>query len=168
MKHSTGGGMEDREQDREYLRQAVQLAASHLQAGEGGPFGALVVRGEEIVGQGWNRVVALNDPTAHAEIVALRNAAGKLSAFHLAGCTLYSSCEPCPMCLAAAYWARVERIVFAACREQAAAAGFADARIYREMALPLSGRSLRMVQIALPEAEEMMTAWVRMEGKVRY
>src|SRR4051812_2250522 len=105
--------------DETFMRLAVELAAEHMRAKDGGPFGAVVVRDGEVIGRGWNRVTGTNDPTAHAEVVAIRNAASAIQSSSLAGGVLYTSCEPCPMCLAAAYWARVDRIVFAADRYDA-------------------------------------------------
>ena len=117
--------------DDRFLARAVELAAAGSERGDGGPFGAVIVRAGEIVGEGWNRVVAGKDPTAHAEIGAIRAACAALASFHLPGCTLYASSEPCPMCLAAAYWARIERIVFANSRAEAAAIGFCDDDLYQ-------------------------------------
>ena len=119
-----------------FLREAIRLSIESLDANQGGPFGAVIVRGDEIVGRGWNRVTTANDPTAHAEIVAIRDACKRLNTFSLAGCELYSSCEPCPMCLAAIYWSRLDSLVFAATRDDAADAGFDDALFYEELARP--------------------------------
>ena len=115
--------------DERHLERAVQLSLDKMRAGAGGPFGAVVARGAQQIAEGWNQVTSANDPTAHAEIVAIRRAAAALGTFDLSGCTLYASTEPCPMCLAAAYWARVDSIVFANRRDAATAAGFDDARI---------------------------------------
>src|ERR1700733_13391182 len=134
-------------QDLEFMQIAIQLAAQHMRAKEGGPFGAVIARGADIVGRGWNQVTSLNDPTAHAEITAIRAAAASAGSFQLRGCVLYSSCEPCPMCLGAAYWARLDRIVFAATRADASAAGFDDAEIYQELALPPLTRKLPMQEV---------------------
>lgn len=134
----------------------------------GGPFGALVVVAGRIVGKGWNKVTSTNDPTAHAEIVAIRAACRRLQAYHLPQAVLYSSCEPCPMCFAAACWARVPRIVFAASRKDAAAIGFADEDLYREIALPREARRIRMDQFLQNEARRIMRAWYRTPGIVRY
>src|SRR5580658_3116882 len=123
-------------QDLQFMKIAVDLAAQHMRAGEGGPFGAVVTRGADILARGWNKVTSSNDPTAHAEMSAIRAAAAAVGSFQLRGCVLYSSCEPCPMCLGAAYWARLDRIVFAATRVDAAAAGFDDAEIYQEFSRP--------------------------------
>lgn len=117
--------------DELYLRRAIELASEHMLAGHGGPFGAVVVREGVVLGEGWNQVTTTNDPTAHAEVVALRAATRKLATWQLPGAVLFASCEPCPMCLAAAWWARVDRIVFAASRDDAAAAGFAATPLKR-------------------------------------
>src|SRR5262245_29961376 len=124
-----------------FLREAIRLSIDKMQANEGGPFGAVIVRDGQIIGRGWNRVTSTNDPTAHAEIVAIRDACSRLKTFSLAGCEIYSSCEPCPLCLAAIFWARLDRIFYAATCEDAAAAGFDDGILYRELALPVANRS---------------------------
>src|SRR6185436_9946050 len=119
--------------DIRFLREAIVLAKEHSYAGAGGPFGAVIVREGIILGRGWNQVISANDPTAHAEIIAIREACRGARAFHLHGAVLYTSCEPCPMCLMAACWAHVARIVFAADRNDAAAIGFDDARLYEQI-----------------------------------
>ena len=152
----------------EFMQAAVRLAADHMRARDGGPFGAVVVRGSEIIGRGWNRVTSTNDPTAHAEVVAIRAAAETLHSFSLEGCVLYTSCEPCPMCLAAAYWARMERIVFAADRHDAAAAGFDDEQFYAEFGLPFSERRIRTDQTLREAAVQVFEEWRAMPDKVLY
>jgi len=154
--------------DLDFIQRAIQLAAEHMRAKDGGPFGAIVARDNEIIAAGWNQVTSSNDPTAHAEIVAIRAAAARLGSFVLQGCVLYSSCEPCPMCLGAAWWARVERIVFAATRTDAAGAGFDDEKLYRELALPPASRRLPMQQILRDKAVEVFEEWRRMPGKIMY
>lgn len=154
--------------DETFLREAIRLSHDRMREGCGGPFGAVVVREGRIVARGWNRVTTASDPTAHAEIVAIRRACARLRTFSLAGCTLYSSCEPCPMCLGAAYWARVDRLVFAAGREDAAAAGFDDARIYDEMPLPPPDRSLPTTQLLRAEAVQAFDAWLANPDRVVY
>jgi len=139
-----------------------------MEAGCGGPFGAVIVQAGLIVSEGWNQVTSSNDPTAHAEIMAIRSAAASLGRFSLAGCTLYTSCEPCPMCLAAAYWARVDRVVYAATRQDAAAIGFDDHAIYRELALPASQRSLPMQQMLHAEGVQVFDAWRAKADKTPY
>jgi guanine deaminase len=137
-----------------WMREAIRLSREGCAAGEGGPFGAVVVEtaGGRIVGRGCNRVLATNDPTAHAEIVAIRDASRALSRHHLAGCDLVTSCEPCPMCLAAAYWARVDRIWYGNTREDAGRIGFQDDFLYEELAAPLERRKIPLVRILGEEA----------------
>ena len=130
------------EQDREYLQQAIALARRGVEEGRGGPFGCVIVREGEVVGKGNNGVTSTNDPTAHAEIMAIRDACSRLGHFQLTGCVVYASCEPCPMCLGAIYWARPSRVVYAATRQQAAAAGFDDEFIYREIEVPEGERKI--------------------------
>src|SRR5690606_30414999 len=119
--------------DPKFLRAAISLSLEKMQANEGGPFGAVIVRDGEIIGRGWNRVIATNDPTAHAELVAIRDACSQVKTFSLAGCELYTSCEPCPMCLAAILWARLDCVHYAATADDAAAAGFDDQHLYNEI-----------------------------------
>jgi guanine deaminase len=154
--------------DTDFLRTSIELARRHMEVGHGGPFGALVVYDNQIISEGWNQVTSTNDPTAHAEIVAIRSASCSLSRFSLEGCTLYTSCEPCPMCLAAAYWARVDRLVYAATREDAAAIGFDDETIYRELSLPITNRRLPMQQMLREEAVQVLNAWRDKADKVPY
>lgn len=154
--------------DSEFLEASIQLSRKHMEAGHGGPFGAVIVHENQILSEGWNQVTSINDPTAHAEIVAIRSAASKLGRFSLEGCTLYTSCEPCPMCLAATYWARVDRLVYAAAREDAAAVGFDDDAIYRELALPVAKRSLPMQQMLRVEAVRVFAEWRDKADKVPY
>jgi len=155
-------------QDTEFLQRAIDLAAEHMRALDGGPFGAVISRQNKIIATGWNRVTSTNDPTAHAEVVALRAAAAELRSFSLEGCVLYSSCEPCPMCLGAAYWARVERVVFAGTRQDAAGAGFDDEFLYRELALPPASRQLPMQQMLRDKAVDVFNEWRRLPGKTMY
>lgn len=150
------------------MQMAIDLSAQHMRALEGGPFGAVIVQGDKVIGQGWNQVISANDPTAHAEVNAIRAAARALAKFRLEGCVLYSSCEPCPMCLAAAYWARVDRIVFAATRAEAAGIGFDDSEIYDQLSLPPFGRKLPMQQALQDEATAVMEEWRRMPNKTMY
>ena len=155
--------------ERAFLQRAVALAADCLTKPTDGPFGAVVVRDGRIVAEGQNRVTQDNDTTAHAEVVAIRNACIAENTFHLApGAVLYTSCEPCPMCLAAAYWAKVERIVFASDRDDAAKAGFDDAFIYDEMPKPPSERQVPMRRIALTEADDVFQAWIDKPDKIAY
>ncbi len=147
---------------------AINLAAQHMRARAGGPFGAVIVRGDKIIARGWNKVTSLNDPTAHAEITAIRNAAAAVNSFQLRGCVLYSSCEPCPMCLGAAYWARLDRVVFAATRTDASKAGFDDAVIYDELSRPPLARKLPMQEMMRHQAMEVFAEWMRMPDKISY
>ena len=151
-----------------FLREAIRLSIEKMEANEGGPFGAVVVRDGQIIGRGWNRVTSANDPTAHAEIVAIRDACSRLHTFCLAGCELYCSCEPCPLCLAAIYWARLDRIFHAATCEDAAAAGFDDQLFYRELARPTVDRSIPMEQALREEACAAFKAWLEKEDRIRY
>jgi guanine deaminase len=153
--------------DEQFLREALALAEASVASG-GGPFGAVVVRDGRVIGRGSNRVVPHNDPTAHAEIVAIRAACTVEGDFHLAGSTLYVNCEPCPMCFAAAYWARIERIVFAASRAAAAQAGFDDVALHEQVALPISARSVVMVQLLREESSKAFELWRRLENRVEY
>lgn len=151
-----------------FLREAIRLSIEKMEAGEGGPFGAVIVRQGEIAGRGWNRVTSTNDPTAHAEIVAIRDACANLKTFNLSGCEIYTSCEPCPMCLAAIYWARLDRVYYAATCDDATAAGFDDSPFYKELALPLGSRSLPMVQYLQEEASEAFTRWLNKQNRAIY
>lgn len=150
-----------------FLREAVQLAAESVSAG-GGPFGALVVRGGEIVGRGRNLVTKSRDPTAHAEVVAIRDACRNLHSHQLAGCELYSSSEPCPMCLGAIYWARPDAVYFANERDEAAAAGFDDAFIYDEIGLLPGDRRIRMYRVEVDGAGEPFRLWHMKTDRVDY
>lgn len=152
----------------EFLRRAIALATHNVTSGRGGPFGAVVVRNGEIIAEGANQVTSSLDPTAHAEVVALRAAAQKLGAFDLSGCEIYSSCEPCPMCLAACYWARVDALYFGAGAEDAARAGFDDAFLYEQMRKPAAERALRAQQLLQGEAWESFAAWMSSPFKVEY
>ncbi len=154
--------------DSDFLKTSIELSRQHMEAGHGGPFGAVIVHENRIIAEGWNQVTSINDPTAHAEVMAIRSAASRLSRFSLEGCTLYTSCEPCPMCLAAAYWARLDRLVYAASREDAAAIGFDDALIYHELALPISQRRLPMHQMLRDEAAQVFAAWHAKVDKIPY
>lgn len=161
----TADGMDT---DRRHLVRAVQLAAEQVRTRRGGPFGAVIVKDGAIIAEGCNEVTSGNDPTAHAEIVAIRRACRALGSFSLAGATIYSSCEPCPMCLAAIYWARVDRLVFANTRVQAAAIGFDDALIYDEIPKAIGERRLATLHLPLIEGEEAFAAWAGMTDKVAY
>jgi len=151
-----------------FMARAIQLSIDNVHSGAGGPFGAVVVKGGTAIGEGANQVTALNDPTAHAEVVAIREACKKLSAFDLEGCEIYSSCEPCPMCLGAIYWARLSRIYFANAEADASRIGFDDSMIYRELAQPHSQRKIPMVQMMREEALAAFRAWESRPNKIEY
>ena len=151
-----------------FLSRAIELAQKANLSGDGGPFGAVIVAQGKIIAEGWNRVLASGDPTAHAEISAIRSACATLGHFHLTGCTLYTSSEPCPMCLSAAYWARIERIVFANSRAEAAAIGFCDDELYEELNRHFSARSIVMEHHPLPEALQPMQDWFNKADHTRY
>jgi guanine deaminase len=142
-----------------YLRQAIDLAREGVEGGEGGPFGCVIVKDGVVVGKGCNGVTSTNDPTAHAEIVAIRDACQRLGDFQLLDCEVYASCEPCPMCLGALYWARPKRVVYAATRHEAAEAGFDDAFIYREINLEDGERRIPFVHRPVGEAGELFALW---------
>src|SRR2546423_9473249 len=152
----------------DFMRRAIALAAENVRSGAGGPFAALVVRQAEIIAEGANLVTASNDPTAHAEIIAIRRACAALNDFQLRGCEIYSSAEPCPMCLAAIYWSRAERIYFGASRQDAAAIGFDDCLIYEQLAQPVNQRELPTQQLLREEALESFREWERKPDKIRY
>lgn len=153
---------------KEFMREAIRLSVHQMRAGKGGPFGAVVVRRGRIVGRGWNRVTSDNDPTAHAEISAIRAACRKLRTFKLDDCELYTSCEPCPMCLAAIYWARIKRVFFGNTRKDAARIAFDDDFLYREVARPLVKRSLPMKQLLRSEALAAFVEWSVKADKIAY
>jgi len=151
-----------------FLREAIRLSFEKMEGNEGGPFGAVVVRNGEIVGRGWNRVTSTNDPTAHAEVVAIRDACSRLNTFSLEGCELYSSCEPCPLCLAAIYWSRIDRIYYAATCDDAAAAGFDDRYFYGEIMKPSAERAIPIEQALRDEALVALRAWTNKPDRIRY
>ena len=151
-----------------YLERAIELAQLGMERGLGGPFGAVVVRDGEVLAEGCNQVTSTLDPSAHAEVVAIRAACQRLGSFTLAGCQIYSSCEPCPMCLAAIYWARLDGLYFAASRSDAAAVGFDDEFLYLELNKPLAERSLLAEQALQDRATAMMQRWLQMPTDRRY
>lgn len=151
-----------------YMEEAIALAIENVRSGKGGPFGCVIVRDDRIVGRGTNQVTATSDPTAHAEIVAIRDACATLGSFQLDGCDIYATSEPCPMCLGAIYWARPRRVFFAASRGEAAAAGFDDDYIYRQMALPAPERNLQMRQLPVDGATDVFQAWLDFKDRVEY
>jgi len=150
------------------MRRAITLSLDNVRSGQGGPFAAVVVRGDEILAEGTNQVTSTNDPSAHAEMLAVRAACRKLQYFQLAGCEIYTSCQPCPMCLGLIYWARPDKLYYANTAEDAAAIGFDDARIYRELQLPPADRSIPMVQMLRDEALAAFRAWQEKPGKIYY
>ena len=150
------------------MRHAVRLSAERMRDGAGGPFGAIIVKDGKVIAEGWNRVTSTNDPTAHAEVTAIRDACNSLGTFSLRGCDIYTSCEPCPMCLAAIYWARLDRVFFANSREDAAAIGFDDALIYGEVSKPIEDRIIPTTKLALPEAAAVFAEWQAKPDKIPY
>lgn len=151
-----------------FIKEAVRLARENVSVGKGGPFGALVVKDGQIVGKGVNQVTSNNDPTAHAEIMAIRDACQKIASFQLTGCIIYTSCEPCPMCLGAIYWARPDMIVFAAENTDAAKAGFDDSYIYREVSLPTTQRKILTVNIKPDTFFSPFQLWIDLDKKQPY
>ena len=151
-----------------FMHRAIQLARNGMKENHGGPFGCVIVKDGKIIGEGFNRVTSSNDPTAHAEVVAIRNACNHLGTFQLTGCDVYTSCEPCPMCLGAIYWARPDRIYYAANRQDAADAGFDDSFIYDELAVPAPDRSIKSVSIERDKAVKLFEEWIEKDDKLAY
>jgi tRNA(Arg) A34 adenosine deaminase TadA len=156
------------EEQRRFMKEAIDMARENVTRVNGGPFGAIVVKNGEVIGRGINQVTNLNDPTAHAEIVAIRDACQTLNSFSLEGCEIYSSCEPCPMCLGSIYWAGVSKLYYAATKHDAEKAGFRDARIYKEFALPKDQRRLPTIQLMHKEATAVFDEWGTSENKIPY
>ena len=156
------------ERHEEFMRRAISLAQRGIDAGAGGPFGAVVVKNDEIVGEGFNQVTSINDPTAHAEIVAIRNACQKLNSFQLDDCIIYTSCEPCPMCLGAIYWARPLRVFYAATRDDAANIGFDDQFIYEEIEKNFEHRQMKLVNLMRDEGLTVFENWKNKSDKTKY
>jgi tRNA(Arg) A34 adenosine deaminase TadA len=152
----------------EFMRRAIALGIENVRSGGGGPFAAVVVKDGRVVAEGVNRVTATNDPTAHAEVVAIREACRTLGTFQLSGCDVYTTCEPCPMCLGAIYWARPARVFYACVASDAAAVGFDDAFIYEELKLGHNSRRLPMQQLLREESLEIFVLWRQQESKTRY
>lgn len=157
-----------KDQDYEFMQAAIQLARNGMNNNEGGPFGAIVVKDGQIIGRGNNRVTSSNDPTAHAEVVAIRDACQYLGSFQLEDCVIYTSCEPCPMCLGAIYWARPKRIVYGCSREDAAAIDFDDDFIYKEIPLPIAERMIPTEQKHQSEAVQVFEEWQAKGDRVEY
>ncbi len=151
-----------------FLKRAIEIAEEKSRSGLSGPFGAVVARGDEVLGEGWNQVVETTDPSAHAEIMAIRKACAVKGDFSLNDCIIYSTCEPCPMCLAAIYWARIPKIVYASTREDAQQAGFDDAIIYKEIEKSWENRSLKCVRAEIEAGKKLFEKWQENPNKVTY
>ncbi len=154
--------------DNTFMARAIQLSVENVRSGRGGPFGCIVVQDGNVVAEGVNQVTATNDPTAHAEVLAIRLACQKLRCFELRGCDLYTSCEPCPMCLSAIYWARIDKVYFGSLAEDAAKVGFDDSAIYGEIARPIAQRKIPMIQMMREDALAAFRAWEENPGKILY
>ena len=154
--------------DQDFMRAAIALSHRMMEDGKGGPFGAVIVRGGEIIAEGYNQVTSANDPTAHGEVMAIREACAKLGTFSLKDCDIYTSCEPCPMCLSAIYWARLRRMVYANSRQDAARIGFDDEFLYQEVAKDIDARSLPTTRLLEDEAIEAFKAWDANPDKIPY
>ena len=151
-----------------FMREAIRLSIENVNYGNGGPFGAVIVKDNKIIARGVNRVTSDNDPTAHAEVVAIRNACKELGTFQLDGCEIYTSCEPCPMCLGAIYWARPDKMYYANTKQDAAEIDFDDDFIYQELALPYGERKLKTIQLLRDEAIEAFKLWKDSNDKIEY
>lgn len=156
------------ERGNKFLERAIELSRQGMKSGQGGPFGCVIVLGDEIIGEGCNQVTSSNDPTAHAEVVAIRQACNKLGTYQLTDCDIYTSCEPCPMCLGAIYWARPKRVIYANTREEAAAIEFDDDFIYGEIIAKMEDRKIPFLHLPHPMAKEVFEAWKNWEGKIKY
>lgn len=151
-----------------FMNEAIRLAETNMENGHGGPFGCVIVKDGEIIASAYNEVLNTNDPTAHAEIVAIRRACNILNTYQLEGCEIYTSCEPCPMCLGAIYWSRPAKVYYAASREDAAEAGFDDNHIYTELSLPLTNRVIPFQQIMQQKVRDVFSTWTRMNLNIKY
>lgn len=154
--------------EKQFMKRAIELAQEGMHANHGGPFGAVVVKNGKIIGEGNNRVTSTNDPTAHAEVLAIRNACKTLGSHQLTGCEIYTTCEPCPMCLGAIYWARPDHIYFACTREDAASGGFDDHFIYEELNKEINQRIIKTNQFMRGEALPLFRQWHEKEDKIQY
>lgn len=152
----------------QFMIRAIELSRQHMNQGDGGPFGTVIVKQDQIIAEGWNCVTSVNDPTAHAEVMAIRRACDHLGTFDLSGCEIYTSCEPCPMCLAAIYWARLSKIYYANTRRDAAQIQFDDEFLYREISLPVHQRKIPMVQLNHSEANRVFQEWIVKPDKIMY
>ena len=166
--NKSGAQIDIEQQRMGFMRRAIDLSQQKMEENCGGPFGAVIVRQGKIIGEGWNCVTSTNDPTAHAEMVAIRNATAAIKDFKLEGCDIYTSCEPCPMCLSAIYWARIDKIFYANMREDAEKIGFDDAFLYREVALPENKRSLPVFRLLRDEAKIVFDNWITKMDKTAY
>ena len=151
-----------------FMQEAINIAKQGMLCGDGGPFGAVIVKNKEVIGRGWNRVLGTNDPSAHAEIVAIRDACSGLGSYRLDGCHIYVNCEPCPMCLAAIYWARIQSLTYGATRQDAADIGFDDNIIYQEVCRSPDKRSLDCRQYCRSEALKIMQIWSSLDNRQQY
>mgnify|MGYP001278606937 FL=1 len=156
------------DQQKKFMREAIRLSMENVQSDNGGPFGTIIVKNGKIIATGVNEVTKSNDPTAHAEMIAIRNACEKLNSFQLDGCDIYCSCEPCPMCLGAIYWARPKSIYFANSKKDAAEINFDDNFIYQEIKLPIHERKLTITQLLRDEAQSVFLQWQESENKIEY
>ncbi len=156
------------EKDRSFIKRAIELSRKGMDNNAGGPFGAVVVKDGEIIAEGYNKVTSNNDPTAHAEVVAIREACVKLNSFQLEGCVIYTSCEPCPMCLGAIYWARPKAVYYACTKEDAAEIGFDDQFIYEEIDVGIANRRIKFFNINREEGREVFAQWKSKEGRTDY
>ena len=156
------------DQDEIFMRQALALAAQGIEQGHGGPFGAVVVMEGEVIGRGWNQVIQHNDPTAHAEVQAIRMACQTIGHFHLTGATLYTTCEPCPMCMGALYWARIKRMVYAASSEDAAEFGFDDRLFKEQVGKPIEEQMLQVAQRLRSESRQLFQQWSQSDKRIDY
>jgi len=156
------------EREKQFLEQAIELSRKGMLDGYGGPFGCIIVKGDEVVGEGFNKVTSSNDPTAHAEVVAIRDACEKLGTYQLTGCEIYTSCEPCPMCLGAIYWARPEKVFYANTKDDAAAIDFDDDFIYDEINTSMEERKILFHHCPHPLAKEVFEQWKKWGGKKLY
>ena len=154
--------------DKRFLERAIELSRIGMRDGHGGPFGCVVVKGDQVIGEGCNMVISSNDPTAHAEVVAIRNACQQLNTYQLTDCEIYSSCEPCPMCLGAIYWARPLRVIYANTKQDAAAIEFDDDFIYTEINTSMNDRKIPFIHFPHPLAKEVFNEWKIWEGKKKY
>ena len=151
-----------------FMQRAIELARQGMESAAGGPFGAVVVKNNEIIAEGWNKVTSTNDPTAHAEVTAIRIACEKLNSFQLDDCIIYTSCEPCPMCLGAIYWARPKAVYYGCNKQDAAAIAFDDQFIYDEIETPITDRKIPFLQVAQSDALEVFKAWADKADKTEY